>query len=344
MHVRRRGAMVAATGIIAALMAWPAPPASAHGAPSNPVSRAFACRPEAPTASSAACRAAVTANGGALGSWDNLRVPGINGQDRRFIPDGQLCSASLPEFRGLDLARADWPATTVTAGGTLTIRYASTIPHSGSFRVFLTRAGYDPARPLSWSDLDADPIATVTDPPLADGAYRFTATLPADRSGRHVLYTVWQNTSTPDTYYSCSDLDVRTAGAAGAAPPAPRPPAGRSTVPARPAAVPPGAPSAATSAVPSTVASASGSRAPGAPTAGLAKVPPLPPTEGAVARAGHESWLGAAEPVIGDRVALGQQIMNAALIVLFGVTGALAWMRIRAARTAPGTHRRPENR
>jgi chitin-binding protein len=46
----------------------------------------------------------------------------------------------------------------------------------------------------------------VTDPALTDGAYRIRATLPSDRTGRHVLYTVWQNSSTPDTYYSCSDV------------------------------------------------------------------------------------------------------------------------------------------
>ena len=38
--------------------------------------------------------------------------------------------------------------------------------------------------------------------------------LPPDRSGRHVLYMVWQTTSTPDTYYSCSDLVFTGRGAA----------------------------------------------------------------------------------------------------------------------------------
>lgn len=39
-----------------------------------------------------------------------------------------------------------------------------------------------------------------------NGAYRIKAKLPSDRTGRHLLYTIWQNTSTPDTYYSCSDV------------------------------------------------------------------------------------------------------------------------------------------
>jgi chitin-binding protein len=30
--------------------------------------------------------------------------------------------------------------------------------------------------------------------------------LPTGRTGRHLIYTVWQNTDTADTYYSCSDV------------------------------------------------------------------------------------------------------------------------------------------
>jgi chitin-binding protein len=86
------------------------------------------------------------------------------------------------------------------------MRYVSTIPHTGTFRMYLTKPGYDPAGPLSWSDLPQKPFAEVTDPALRDGAYRIEATVPSDRTGRHVLYTVWQNSSTPDTYYSCSDV------------------------------------------------------------------------------------------------------------------------------------------
>ncbi|MCT7357060.1 lytic polysaccharide monooxygenase, partial [Streptomyces sp. 15-116A] len=155
---------------------------------------------------SAACRAAVAANGAPFTAWDNLRVPGVNGADRQRVPDGKLCSGGLPAYRGLDLTRADWPATRVAPGGTLPMTYVSTIPHAGTFRMYLTKPGYDPAGPLTWSDLPRQPFAQVTDPALTNGAYRFRVTLPSDRTGRHVLYTIWQNSSTPDTYYSCSDV------------------------------------------------------------------------------------------------------------------------------------------
>ncbi|MEU1101093.1 lytic polysaccharide monooxygenase [Streptomyces tibetensis] len=202
-----RTALAAALVTPLLLPLWAAGPARAHGAPTDPVSRVVACSPEGGARKgTAACRAAVAANGGPFTAWDNLRVANVNGRDREVVPDGKLCSGGLPAYRGLDLARADWPSTRMTPGATLRMRYVSTIPHTGTFRMYLTKPGYDPAGPLSWSDLPVKPFAQVTDPALTDGAYRFEATLPSDRTGRHVLYTVWQNSSTPDTYYSCSDV------------------------------------------------------------------------------------------------------------------------------------------
>ncbi|MFJ1744873.1 lytic polysaccharide monooxygenase [Streptomyces sp. NPDC088116] len=184
-------------------------PAYAHGAPTDPVSRVAACGPEGEQrARSAACRAAVGANGGRpIGAWDNLRIADVNGRDRQVVPDGQLCSGGLDAYKGLDLARTDWPATTLRAGAAFTLTYASTIPHEGTFSLYLTREGYDPGKALTWDDLDPQPFITAKDPRLENGAYRITGALPDGRTGRHVLYTVWRNSSTPDTYYSCSDID-----------------------------------------------------------------------------------------------------------------------------------------
>jgi chitin-binding protein len=253
-----------------------------------------------------------------------MRVPGVNGNDRQFIPDGQLCSAGLPEFRGLNVARADWPTTKVTAGSSMRVQYRATIPHAGAFRIFITKAGYDPAQPLRWQDLGDTPILTVTDPPLTGGSYRMTAKLPAGLTGNHLLYTVWQTSSTPDTYYSCSDLLLTPARAAAPATPA--------------------------SAAPASAAPASAARTAGTLGEPLASVAPpsaaaaplVPPESGR--RAAQESWLGRPQPIFDDRIALGQQLVSAALVVVVGLTGGLAFMRIRAARSAHGMHRRVEKR
>ncbi|MDI1455550.1 lytic polysaccharide monooxygenase [Streptomyces sp. ATE26] len=229
------------------LLPWVAGSAQAHGAPTDPVSRVYACSPEGGAANrSAACGAAVAANGGPFTAWDDLRVAGVAGRDRQVIPDGRLCSGNLPAYRGLDLARPDWPATRLTPGGRLTMTYASTIAHAGTFRLYLTRPGYDPLKPLAWSDLPSQPFAEVKDPPLTNGAYHLRATLPKDRTGRQVLYTVWQNSSTPDTYYSCSDVVFpRRASAAAATRTATAPPSPAS---ARPGPTPDVRPSATASA------------------------------------------------------------------------------------------------
>ncbi|MFF4316763.1 lytic polysaccharide monooxygenase [Streptomyces sp. 900105755] len=202
-RLRVAGAAVAAPLL---LLSWAAGSARAHGAPTYPVSRAYGCSPSGGSAATAACKAAIAASGQNFVAWDDVRVADVNGRDRQVIPDGRLCSGNLPAYKGLDLARADWPATELAPGARMTMTYAATIAHSGTFKLYLTKPGYDPVKPLTWSELSAQPFAEFKDPPLTNGAYHFTAVLPADRTGRQVLYTVWQTSSTPDTYYSCSDV------------------------------------------------------------------------------------------------------------------------------------------
>ncbi|MEU1397236.1 lytic polysaccharide monooxygenase [Micromonospora zamorensis] len=209
MPVRRLFAMVL---VAAATVPLAATPAAAHGAPTNPVSRAAACGPEGRYAATSACRAAVQA-GAAVREWDNVRVAAINGRDRERIPDGELCSGGLSAYRGLDLPRTDWPSTELTTGAKFTFTYRTTIEHRGTFRLYVTKPDYDPRAPLTWADLESRPFLTMKDPPVRAGAYQLAGRLPAGRDGRHLIYTIWQNSSTPDTYYSCSDVVFRGARA-----------------------------------------------------------------------------------------------------------------------------------
>ncbi|MFG2364694.1 lytic polysaccharide monooxygenase [Streptomyces mirabilis] len=243
-----RTATAAAVAVAAPLLllTWAVGPAQAHGAPTDPVSRVVACSPEGGSnTGTAACKAAIAANGAPFTAWDNLRVAGVGGRDRQVIPDGQLCSGGLPAYKGLNLARADWPSTRMTPGATFTLSYSSTIPHTGTFKLYLSKPGYDPTKPLKWSDLPTKPFATATDPALVNGAYRIKATLPSDRTGRQMLYTIWQNTSTSDTYYSCSDVVFPAASGGGAAAPTTSSPA-RTTPTANRTAQPSQEPTAAT--------------------------------------------------------------------------------------------------
>jgi predicted carbohydrate-binding protein with CBM5 and CBM33 domain len=190
---------------VLAVLALPPSAASAHGALTTPASRAAACGPLGGKAAlTAACRAARAIS--SLTAWDDLRVPNINGRDRQMIPNGKLCSGGLPAYAGLDLARADWPATKVTPGAAFTFKYRTTIPHQGVFRLYVTNQNYQPTKPLSWAEVGVKPFLTVTDPPVTDGAYVLRGKLPTGRTGRQIIYAIWQTTSTPDTYYSCADV------------------------------------------------------------------------------------------------------------------------------------------
>ncbi|MGY1501964.1 lytic polysaccharide monooxygenase auxiliary activity family 9 protein [Streptomyces sp. QTS52] len=218
MPARRRtaAAITTVTTLGVAAFALGATPASAHGSMGDPVSRVAQCYAEGPERPvSAACRAAVAAGGTqALYDWNGIRIGDAGGRHQALIPDGELCSAGNEEFKGLDLARTDWPATSVR-GGSYTFRYRVTAPHKGTFVVYLTKPGYDPAQPLSWADLDlGHPVAVATDPAAAGGFYTFSGTLP-QRSGRQLLYAIWQRSDSPEAFYSCSDVTFGAGSGAG---------------------------------------------------------------------------------------------------------------------------------
>ncbi|MEW1616164.1 MULTISPECIES: lytic polysaccharide monooxygenase [unclassified Streptomyces] len=217
MTARRKAAGIVTLGFAPfALTGLVATPAVAHGSLTDPVSRVSACFAEGPeNPKSAACKAAVAAGGTqALYDWNGVLISNAAGKHRDLIPDGKLCSAADDKFKGLDLPRADWPATPISAGKH-TFEYRATAPHGGSFELYITKPGYDPTKPLAWSDLEAKPFAKVTDPALVNGSYVFEGAIP-QRSGKQLIYTVWQRSpsDSPEAFYACSDV-VFGGGSAG---------------------------------------------------------------------------------------------------------------------------------
>ncbi|WP_340562744.1 lytic polysaccharide monooxygenase auxiliary activity family 9 protein [Streptomyces sp. GSL17-111] len=203
----RKAAALTALGVAPlALTGLTATPALAHGSMSDPVSRVAACYAEGPESpDSAACRAAVAASGTqAFYDWNEVNIGDAAGRHREIVPDGELCSAGREKYRGLDLPRADWPATELNSGEH-TFRYTATAPHRGSIELYVTRDGYDPTQTLTWADLEPEPFAKVTDPTLSDGAYVFAGDVP-EKSGRHLIYSIWQRSDSPEAFYTCSDV------------------------------------------------------------------------------------------------------------------------------------------
>ncbi|MFI6507151.1 lytic polysaccharide monooxygenase [Streptosporangium sp. NPDC050855] len=205
----RNKIITAGTAVVSAgslLVLLPSAPAVAHGSMSNPPSRAYVCKTEGPeTAKSAACKAAVAAGGTqAFYDWHEVSRLEAGGNHRQIIPDGQLCGAGRDKYRGLNLARTDWPATRVSTGP-LTVTYHATAPHANSnFEFYITRQGYDPSQPLRWSDLEHIRTFNNQNPTQFTN---WTINLP-QRSGRHILFSIWQRVvGSTEAFYTCSDVE-----------------------------------------------------------------------------------------------------------------------------------------
>src|SRR5690606_19331619 len=124
------------------------------------------------------------------------------GNHQQVVPNGQLCSGGDPgTFGGMDLARNDWVATPVNGSQTFTW-YNSAAHATLYYRYYITKPGYNPTQPLSWSDLE---LIADTGPEAASHYPSHTVSLPA-RSGRHVVYAVWQRSDSPEAFYACVDV------------------------------------------------------------------------------------------------------------------------------------------
>lgn len=181
----------------------------AHGAMQTPMSRVYSCYLENPeTPDTLACKDAIAMSGTQpLYDWNEVNLRNAGGNHRALIPDGKLCSAGRDKYAAFDQPRLDWPVTILPASGTYTFYFTAAVPHNmGHFELYVTRNGYDPLQPLKWSDLEETPFLTVQEPPVIDGYYVFSGALPGGKSGRHLIYTIWQRHDSAEAFYSCSDV------------------------------------------------------------------------------------------------------------------------------------------
>lgn len=185
------------TQLILAMAIVPAGFAFGHGSMKDPVSRVYSIYLEGPKSpDSDSARAAVADCGPqAFYDWNELVnfFPGepdyqSNVPYSEFIPDGRLASADNDKYGCLDMLRDDWPATQVQPGPRQLVWYATT-PHNPSvFRAWLTTDDWNPMDPLNWDQMVELEVGPVS---LVEQEYRFETVLP-ERTGRHVLYVIWQ--------------------------------------------------------------------------------------------------------------------------------------------------------
>ncbi|MFB9159947.1 lytic polysaccharide monooxygenase [Chromobacterium violaceum] len=184
---------------------WP------HGSMEVPVSRAYGCFQEGPEAPiSSACREAKRVGGAqAIYNWNAINQTPAGDNHQALVPDGALCGGGKAEFKGFNLARSDWRATSIVpdAKGDYEFVFQATAPHATKyFRLYVTRDGWNPSTPLKWSDLTLFG-AYNGNPPLDVGnRYRMTMRLPAGKTGRHIIYSVWKRSDSEEAFYACSDV------------------------------------------------------------------------------------------------------------------------------------------
>ncbi|GAA4422109.1 lytic polysaccharide monooxygenase [Actinokineospora soli] len=220
MRTRRNGALLA--GLVGVLavggLLVPQPQAQAHGGMTFPATRTYACYVDGRAGGGGgdlnpqneACKAAVAISGKQpLWDWFGNLISLAGGRHREIIPDGELCGPTT-KYDGFTIAHANWPTTALQANAQVTFRYNAWAPHPGTWSQYVTRDGWDPSQPLKWSDLEPAPFNAVTNPPIngsgPEGAeYTWPVTLP-NKSGRHIIYSIWQRSDSPEAFYNCSDV------------------------------------------------------------------------------------------------------------------------------------------
>ncbi|WP_047249992.1 lytic polysaccharide monooxygenase [Chromobacterium subtsugae] len=200
-------------------------PLWAHGTMEVPINRTYSCFLEGPEApKTAACQAARQVGGTqAMYDWNGINQNPQGDNHQAAVPDGTLCGGGKAEFKGFNLARRDWRATSIVpdANGNYEFIYKATAPHATKyFKFYVTKNGWNPDLPLKWSDLQL--FGTVNGNPQQDAAkrYHMTLKLPQGKTGPHIIFNVWKRSDSEEAFYSCSDVSF---GDGDAAPPAANP-------------------------------------------------------------------------------------------------------------------------
>ena len=152
------------------------------------------------------------------------------------VPNGTIGRAGKNDgaggtlnFSGIDVPGV-WPTSPATAGTSLPHKWVAPAPHDPSyFDVWITKPGFDvTTQTMGWNNLQklgrwegttSLPVTTtpngglnpVTNSPLL--SYDWSVPIPADRSGRAALVTIWQRRdSAGEAFFSVQDILIAPGG------------------------------------------------------------------------------------------------------------------------------------
>ncbi|MFB7578109.1 lytic polysaccharide monooxygenase auxiliary activity family 9 protein [Streptomyces hydrogenans] len=192
---KKTGLAAVALGVTAASL-FATSTANSHGYTDSPISRQKLC-----------ANGTVT-NCGSI-QWEPQSVEGLKGFPAAGPADGTICAGGNSRFAQLDDPRGGaWPTTRVTAGQSYSFRWQFTARHATTdFRYYITKNGWNPNSKLTRSQLDPQPFLTVPynnqQPP---STLSHSGTIPAGKTGRHLILAVWTVADTANAFYACSDV------------------------------------------------------------------------------------------------------------------------------------------
>jgi predicted carbohydrate-binding protein with CBM5 and CBM33 domain len=196
MRKKTKAAIVAVAA--AAPLALATGTADSHGYISTPPSRA------------AFCAMGTVTNCGQI-QYEPQSVEGPKGFPAAGPADGTICAGGNSRFAELDNPRGGaWPTTHLTAGAGYDFKWTLTAAHATtSFRYFITKAGWDPTKPLTRAALESQPFLTVN---YGGKAPPYTVinhgTIPTGHSGHQLILGVWDIADTGNAFYSCADVQL----------------------------------------------------------------------------------------------------------------------------------------
>jgi predicted carbohydrate-binding protein with CBM5 and CBM33 domain len=189
--------------------------ANAHGSVVNPASRNYGCHErwgddhlnpnmaqEDPM-----CWQAWQDDPNAMWNWNGLYQNNVGGNFQAAVPDGTLCSGGHAEggrYDSLDTP-GPWKMTDVSSNFTINL-YDQASHGADFFRVYVTRQGFDATtQRLTWGSLE---LVRETGRYAPAQNISFDVSAPG-RTGRHVVFTIWQASHMDQAYFICSDVNFR---------------------------------------------------------------------------------------------------------------------------------------
>ncbi|GAA0954718.1 lytic polysaccharide monooxygenase auxiliary activity family 9 protein [Virgisporangium aurantiacum] len=221
---RQRFVLPAIIALAAALLTVTPGPASAHGTTIDAPSRNYGCwarwgnqfQNPAMQTQDPMCWQAWQTDTNAMWNWNGLYRENVQGNHQAAIPNGQLCSAGRTgdgRYRAMDNI-GNWQAKNVSRS--FTVQLLDQAGHGADYiRLYVTRQGFNPlTQALGWSNLELlaqvgyTPSAQWTRVTTPFNGFQMNIPVTANgRTGRHMVYAVWQASHMDQSFYFCSDVN-----------------------------------------------------------------------------------------------------------------------------------------